>query len=760
MRKIKKSNFKSDPSLPYLSKGKNLPVITSILSIIVMILIIVIVSIIYITKLQCILDSEMNSYIKEVNTESITSINKQVNLRLELLEAIAISIGEDSPININKALSTLNKESKHRNFKRMGVILPNGKSYTSDGYTQDFSDRISFQKALSGISNVSDILTDKVDGEKIIVYTTPIYSGKNIVGVVFATHSIDLYKDTISVSTFDGSGASYILKSDTTLITNSSISYINTKEDGTIDINKDSSDKNNKDFNTMTSNMKEGKSGTLEYNLSGTDVFMIYAPIGINDWYLLSTVPSEILTEKSNSLSVTTFHVSIFIVILFAVLMLHIIAVQTKSKKALSKLAYVDPLTGSRNATKFYIDSNIILKTFKENYALVRFDIDKFKYINDVFGYDEGNKVLKSIGNILEKNTNPNEIYSRIQCDNFALLIKYNDDNDITERLEHLNNEFLKTLNSKTKYNLVINFGVYKITDTKVSFNTINDMASTSLSSVKGGHKSAISFYDNELLDNLLNECKIENIMHSSLENKDFKIYLQGKYTLDPARLCGAEALIRWIHPEKGFLSPGEFIPIFEKNGFIVNIDKFVFEEVCRLIRSWINRGITPVTISVNQTKESLFTTDFIENLKNVINKYNIPPNLIEIEITESAFFDNIDLLLEITKKLKDIGFTLAMDDFGSGYSSLNLLKDIPVDVLKLDKVFFNETSNTKRGQIVISSIVSMAKSLNIKVISEGVETNEQSDFLKSIDCNMVQGYLYSKPVTIKDFENKLQQIN
>ena len=403
---------------------------------------------------------------------------------------------------------------------------------------------------------------------------------------------------------------------------------------------------------------------------------------------------------------------------------------------------------------KFLVNGDKILKSSRENYALIHMDIYKFKYINEVFGYDIGNKTLICILFILKKQIKKNELFSRIHGDHFILLIKYKSKNDIINRISKINEEISNIdFLQKHKYNILANYGVYRINSNTTSLNEAKDMAEIALNSVKGTHKSSIGFFNNEMKKKILEEAAIESDMNLALENNEFKVYLQAKYSLNPLKICGAEALIRWIHPEKGIIYPGSFIPVFEKNRFIINIDMLVFEMTCKTIKTWLNKGLTPIPISVNQSKTGIFSKGFITNIKYILEKYNIPPEYIEIEITESSVFDNIEKLIQIIYKLKEIGIKVSLDDFGAGYSSLNTLKDIPVDILKIDREFFKETSNNEKGQIVISTIISMAKSLNIKIVAEGVETLSQSEFLKSIKCDMVQGYLYSKPVTVEEFE-------
>lgn len=273
----------------------------------------------------------------------------------------------------------------------------------------------------------------------------------------------------------------------------------------------------------------------------------------------------------------------------------------------------------------------------------------------------------------------------------------------------------------------------------------------------KEKYEHSYSFFNEDTRNRLYKEKRLEDNMNKALEKGEFIVYYQPKYSLDDVNeIEGAEALIRWNSPEFGFISPIDFVPLFEKNGFIVNIDMFVFEEVCKTLNKWINKGYTPVPISVNMSRVHLYRDNFIENITDLISKYNISPEFIELELTESVVFDNLNILIDIMKKIKEIGFLISMDDFGSGYSSLNLLKDLSFDILKLDRGFLIETTDTKRGKIIISKIVEMAKAIDIKVICEGVETYEQVEFLKEIGCDKVQGYLFAKPMVLDEFEKHL----
>jgi len=424
-------------------------------------------------------------------------------------------------------------------------------------------------------------------------------------------------------------------------------------------------------------------------------------------------------------------------------------------------VADIDPLTGGRSKHKFYDDTRKLLKkTGAENWAIALFDIDKFKYVNDRLGYEEGNRMLERLYKTVSDHLEKDEVFARMSDDNFVLTIKNATDIELTARMNSIFAEFERRNSLFVKYPVVFSAGICRMNQCinenrhgDVDINAAIDRCKIAKSTLKGTHYSSIAFYDGSIRDRALREKDYENIMPAALERREFQCYLQPKYGLRTRNIEGAEALIRWNSKEFGFISPGDFIPIAEKNGFVVELDFFILEEVCRTMRKWLDEGKKPVVVSVNQSRLHLNYDDYIWRLREIVDKYDIPYEYIELELTESVFTENAEKLLKIMHKLHEIGFKLSLDDFGSGYSSLNMLKDMPVDVVKIDKEFFSDTMNTSKGRAVISTVVDLANNLDMDVISEGVETKEQVEFLTEIHCAMVQGYYFAKPMPIDDFE-------
>ncbi|MEG0804574.1 MAG: EAL domain-containing protein, partial [Pygmaiobacter sp.] len=295
--------------------------------------------------------------------------------------------------------------------------------------------------------------------------------------------------------------------------------------------------------------------------------------------------------------------------------------------------------------------------------------------------------------------------------------------------------------------NLLLAFGVYPVDGVCAPVDVMCDRANIAIRKVKGNYNQHIAYYDAEMRSALMAEQTVLNEMEWALETQQFILYFQPKYDLPTGAIIGAEALVRWQHPQKGLILPGAFIPVFENNGFITRLDGYVWERTCQVLQGWLAAGAHPLPVSVNISRVNFYDPTLCDRLVALVKQYELTPNLLELELTESAYTENPQQLIAVTKELQRNGFVILMDDFGSGYSSLNMLKDVPVDILKIDLGFLECNANAGRGCNILSSVVRMAKWLDIPVIAEGVETCEQVNFLRGIGCNSAQGYYYSKPV-------------
>jgi EAL domain-containing protein (putative c-di-GMP-specific phosphodiesterase class I) len=368
--------------------------------------------------------------------------------------------------------------------------------------------------------------------------------------------------------------------------------------------------------------------------------------------------------------------------------------------------------------------------------------------LNERYGEKAGDDFLRYLANKYRE-LNPEGIYARLSGNTFACLME---SSFPTEEIPR----FVKEVTDNAPVpNQVILYGVYANVDEKVSISTMCDRALLAMSRIKKQYGNVIGYYDDELRCELLREQQILDSMEDAIKEKQFQVYYQPKHDVQTGEIIGAEALVRWIHPKFGFMSPAEFIPLFEKNGFISRLDSYVWEEVCIELKRQKNQGLPVVPVSVNVSRADFVWIGLAEQIQALTDSYGIDNNLLHLEVTESTYNDNEQQIIMTVSKLRRRGFKIEMDDFGSGYSSLTMLSELPMDVLKLDKSFINELTCPKK-QYVLNFVIKLAQCLEVDVIAEGVETEEQLRKLKDMGCIYVQGYYYAKPMPTEDFEKYL----
>lgn len=407
-----------------------------------------------------------------------------------------------------------------------------------------------------------------------------------------------------------------------------------------------------------------------------------------------------------------------------------------------------DKLTGLPNLNAFIERADVVLEKNRQaakqgEYAVVYFDIQRFKVINDLYGMEGGDRFLIYLGEVITNSVGENGFGCRVGSDRFAIFVK-NHNNFAEKLIEQLLEEISQY---DISVDITFNAGIYVTNDEKISCGAMIDRAILAQSVIKGNYSIKYNYYDEAFRKNMLSEQEIVGLMATALEKEQFVVYFQPQYNHSTGMLVGAEALVRWIHPERGMVSPGVFIPIFEKSGFIANLDLYVFEKVCVFIRMCIDEKLPVVPISTNFSRHDVYYPDFVNKLEEIRKKYNIPVKYLRVEITESVIVGSVEYVNKIIEQLHKSGYVVEMDDFGSGYSSLNVLKDMDLDILKLDMRFLSDNTIGSKGGTIVSSVVRMAKWLSMPIIAEGVETIDQADFLRSIGCDYIQGFLYSRPL-------------
>lgn len=415
-------------------------------------------------------------------------------------------------------------------------------------------------------------------------------------------------------------------------------------------------------------------------------------------------------------------------------------------------LATHDRLTDLYIKEFFYEQAEIYIKTHPtEDLLIICTDFKDFKMVNDFFGSNVGDKVLQNYADKIRKVEHKLLAYGRLGNDNFAILMKKEEFNekffDISTK-----EAFAGTEHSDVAFQVIPYVGVYEVTERELLVSVMCGRARMALNTIKGDRTHKVAHYDKVLRENIVEEQELSKDLEKALEKNQLEMYLQPQATVD-GRVIGAEALVRWNHPRKRMLGPEKFVPIFEKNGLITEVDKFIWESACRQLQKWKHEDKEELYISVNISPKDFYFVDVYQTFMELLEKYDISPKNLKLEITESAVMMDFERQQGLIQKLRDAGFVVEMDDFGSAYSSLNMLKDIYVDVLKLDMAFLKQSEDNERGKTIMQMVIGLSKNLGIPVISEGVETSEQLEFLAEMGCDMFQGYFLGKPMDVKQFE-------
>lgn len=424
-------------------------------------------------------------------------------------------------------------------------------------------------------------------------------------------------------------------------------------------------------------------------------------------------------------------------------------------RRKLAKILTTDVVTGGFNLQYFIKKGNKLLKKNRKgkyNYAVVTVRMEKYRNFCSCYGVKEGEELLERFNLVLQKDLSKKEVLAHGEKAEFALLLIYKTEEELVQRLNQMLSNMATVKSEQKKY---FSVGIYKVPNGQVGIDSMYNCACVARNHVTEDREKRIIWFNDEMNKDLLWTHKVENDMEKALANKEFQVYLQPKYSTKGEELSGAEALVRWIHPIEGFVAPFRFIPIFEDNGFITQLDDYMITEVARQQAKWIAEGKKVVPISVNVSRVHFVREDLAEHICRLVDQFKVPHDVIELELTESAFFDDKGVLLNTIKKLKSYGFPTSMDDFGAGYSSLNSLKELPLDVVKLDAGFFREAEEEERGKLIVGDTISLAKKLNMRIVAEGIETREQVDFLAQMDCDLIQGYYFAKPMPVSEFEEK-----
>lgn len=708
------------------------------------------------------LQQQLMSSIEGVAEQNEILVEKEAGTRFRLLDSLARELSDgDESIFVDKMQGFVETYQ----FKRMGYIAADGTAKTTDGYRLNMSDRDFFQQSMQGKNFLTDAFEDRIDTsyETINVFSVPVYekNQKTIKGVLFGTCGYEMFEECLKNEIFEGQAFNYIIKIDGTIVAGSG----NSKKWGigknifVTDASEDERDDDARDDDArdkMISDMKEGKSGYGMDPKRKEASLYYYMPLKIEEsgetWYVVTAVSESVLTSR---MQVVMDAINSLMVIILAVISVSVgvyIYSWRKSKKELMTLAYQDPVTLGDNFVAFKERA----KSKKDGVGwLIAMDVTDFKLINSTCGVPKGDEMLRVIWEIFETETGENELAAHANADRFILFWMDENQENIKQRLEHVIRKIEEIPERLEIPNLFPVFGIFH-TIVLDEIDPLYGNAVQAKHQIKGRRDRHYIFYDELNHESIQENRELEEHFETALENEEFEIWYQPKYSAHSRKLVGAEALVRWRRADGALIPPLKFIPLFERNGNIIRLDEYVFRAVCRQQKEWQKQGQKMLPVSVNISRVSLYYSSVVEKYESIIRSFDLDSKYIQLEITESATIDNNEIF-NLLEQFHTAGFKILLDDFGSGYSSLAALNRMHFDTIKLDKSLVDYIGDDN-GEKLLNSITKLAQSFGMEITAEGVETVEQLMFLCNLDCDDIQGYYFSRPLPVKEYEECLKE--
>ena len=687
------------------------------------------------------IEHRTQSYLKDVSQQTAQLIDSRLHAATRALHLLAEGVAR---LDEEEAQDYLRESTKALSFSRVSLVNLQGEILSPDGPGEYLGDWDAFAGAVQGQDTCS-VQEDE------LCYMVPVYEGDTVVGVLAGIMAMDDMQALLDNNCFDDRGSVCILDREGHRVASPTVRPFSSliaetqytgEEEWAV---------------KMRSDLRTGQMGSVVLpTASGTDILLDYRPLSVYGWSIATLLPRDILAADVDPFLNRTF--GIIFALMAAVLVLFITTVvnQGRYRARLERAAFVDPVTQGPSNIRFrLLAADILRRNPAEHWAVVSLNIKRFKVINDLGGSALGDAVLRRTYQVLRESlADPAELAVRGEADTFYLLLRQEGPPEaLGKRLEELARRLENIPNPVGA--LRVSQGVYPVPAGETDLIAAQDRANAALNSVRTGYHSTCTFYDEQIRARQREEVALLGELELAFQRQEFIIYLQPKVRLSDGAVAGAEALVRWKRPNHGVVGPGVFISLCEKNGLVCRLDLCVFEQTCRFLQARAEAGRPIIPISVNLSRQHLKDAGFLDEYLKIMRRYGVEAGWIQFELTESIMFSNDEILqaTEIVRHIQSWGFQCSLDDFGSGYSALGLLKALPINCLKLDRQFFVDNFESPRAKAVIQSVIQLAARLQIETVAEGVEEANQVAFLREVGCDMVQGYYFSKPLPVDEFQ-------
>lgn len=685
----------------------------------------------------------------------VVSITLQIEEQCKKVRTMAQYMGENGELGGPEHLSLMRIAVEQNGLLHCALSMEDGSFITHDGKTGDATGEVFYHEAMAGNFHISDPRSGVVDAaQQVILFTSPVVQDGKRCGALTYAYPCDDIDRIFNLGLMNGQGQMAIIKSSGQVLISHPNGFTLGSNALTDIVDRCSHSNHQMESCLPTQLTAQAGAATITGLRRAEDLVVTYSRLNYSDWYLLAYAPIKVVKESTVTISNLRRNILILTIGVVGVCLILFFWIRFYRRNN------HDELTQSpRQETFVQTAYRLIRKNKDRRFIVIKLDIKDFKLINRVYSFKEGDRVIKNMAQALRVAlTGMDASFARAEGDAFWVMLPFENRVLLDSTRQVFINTFRELMGPT--FTTIVRFptGQY-ITDhhdaANCNMRDILEKVNFAHSMAKRQEHDSIVDYEENIAHEALIQKEIEDKMDDALKNMDYQLYLQAKFCVSTQKMCGAEALVRWTVCGVSVMHPTEFIPALERNGFIVKLDMYMLERAVCLLRSQLDEGKQPVPISVNFSRHHLDNTRFVDMLCSIVDGYRVPRHLVEVELTESVVFSNVDRMVEILGELHKAGFRMAMDDFGSGYSSLALLKDLPVDIIKIDQGFFNTSSDQQRSEIVLRHIQQMAQELQAQTVAEGVETKEQVELLAGIGCDVVQGFYFARPIPAEEFDKR-----
>lgn len=701
------------------------------------------------------LERQLETNLIDVANQNALAISNQLNDNYMLLDSLFAEIKE-IPGDMSENVMLLKGFVKANNLKRVGFCDTDGTTYTTDNVVANLSYREFFQRGMQGKSTITGVLTDALRpdaDEKVIIFSSPMYDDttNELLGVFGLIYDAEVINASLQVECFEGQGCSFATNEAGDISIAMSYDSIQLSQNLYTDI-LSRNPGNTEVINTIRRNISSNTPNLGKLFIDSVEYYYYRTPILIANgeivWNVFTLVPTDYLLQRLNPVRNTMYLMIFLSIFLVVAAMIAYLIIFSSQRRLVQRLAYRDSVTGGANYA--YFKRQLLAKSRNRRGYIVSMDIQHFSNITITAGSAAADDMIKKTWALIKQSIKDNEYAARVRDDYFVMLLNMSDDTDVSRRLEQLSDEVHDLAIAYDAPGVRACFGIYPMEDITALDDSYNK-AKIGCEFAKERHDKCYAFYSELDHEELLKNQQLEERFDFAISNHNFEIWYQPKYSASTKEIVGSEALVRWRETDGKLIPPGRFIPLFERDGYISRLDEYVFREVCRKQKYWLDKGFKVCPVSVNISRATIYGANVVDKYLGILDSFELPHEYIQLEVLESAISGKADIA-KILERFRLSGVHILMDDFGTGYSSLATLNMHCFDTLKLDKSLI-DCIGGKDGETLLHYVIKMGRHLGLHITAEGVEYESQLSYLQEQNCDDIQGYLFSKPLHVMDYE-------